>query len=526
MSTAKAITAGDLQQRVEYLASDALEGRFTGSNGHRLATNYIAGELQRLGLEPAGDAGSYFQTVPGMIRIHPLNHRLSVGTTALVPLRDFVAVHPGGTGRHFTDAPVIFGGFLDDTTRRPTREEAAGKFVILIYRNPRNNAGNVRSAEFDPRLRDAAAIATVNPARAMAAWAREATRPGPEQLGTIGSSVAAVPSVLAISAETAALLFGRPVDSLVSIGAGGQRASGAFDFRIETLEVRNVVAILRGSDAVRAREYVALGAHSDHLPFRDPPVDHDSLRAFSIAGETRARELGRRLTADEHFAIRVNTDSLRAIAPTRPDSIHNGADDDASGTAALLEIAEQLAAGRRPARSVLFVWHAAEELGLLGSSHFTDHPTVERKAIVAQLNLDMIGRGGVSDIAEGGPGYLQVIGWRRLSTGLGDAIERVNRSQPTPFAFDLQFDAPGHRERLYCRSDHFAYARFGIPVAFFTTGGHRDYHQVTDEARYLDFDKMRRVTSLVHDVATELANAEAPPRVDGRVPEPGALCVQ
>jgi hypothetical protein len=524
--TVEAVTEGDLRRRVEYLASDALEGRFTGSDGHRLATDYIATELRRLGLEPAGEKGTYFQQLPGLIRRIPVNHRFAVGDRELLAGRDFVALHPGATGRSFTDAQVVFGGFLEDTTNRPAPDEVAGKVVILIYRNSRNTAGNVRSADFDPRLRSAAAIATVNPTAAMETWAREAARPSPEEVGTDTPSDRLVPAMMAISVGTATLLLGNPVDSLVPIGTPGGRVTGAFVFKTESLVVRNVVAVLRGRDPVRSREYVALGAHSDHIPFRAPPVEHDSVRAFNAARAARIQQLGRPLRAEEYFALRANVDSTRAIQPARVDSIHNGADDDASGTAALLEIAELAARGPKPIRSLLFVWHAAEELGLIGSRYFTDHPTIERGAIVAQLNLDMIGRGGATDLDAGGPGYLQVIGWRRLSTDLGDAIERVNRAQPRPFTFDLQFDASGHRERFYCRSDHYSYARFGIPIAFFTTGSHLDYHQVTDEPAYLDFGKLFRVTSLVRDVAIELANAEARPRIDGPLPDPSGRCVQ
>ncbi|HUF34741.1 MAG TPA: M20/M25/M40 family metallo-hydrolase, partial [Gemmatimonadales bacterium] len=211
----------------------------------------------------------------------------------------------------------------------------------------------------------------------------------------------------------------------------------------------------------------------------------------------------------------------------RMDSVLNGADDDGSGTVAMLEIAERMArGGERPRRSVLFVWHAAEELGLLGSDHFTRHPTVPRDSIVAQLNLDMIGRGGAGDLPRGGPGYLQLIGSRRLSTELGEAVARVNREGGHGFDFDYTYDADGHPDNFYCRSDHYMYARYGIPVAFFTTGSHRDYHQLTDETEYVDWDKLTRVTRLVAGVAAAVGNVERPPAVDGPRPDPYGVCRQ
>jgi hypothetical protein len=119
-----------------------------------------------------------------------------------------------------------------------------------------------------------------------------------------------------------------------------------------------------------------------------------------------------------------------------------------------------------------------------------------------------------------------LIGWRRLSTELGSIIARVNASQERPFTFDLQYDQAGHPEQFYCRSDHYMYARYGIPISFFSTGGHGDYHQVTDEPQYVDYGKLTRVARLVHDVARHLADLDHRPGVDGPRPSPNGECVQ
>jgi hypothetical protein len=291
---------------------------------------------------------------------------------------------------------------------------------------------------------------------------------------------------------------------------------------------RNVVAILPGSDPVLKGEYVAIGAHNDHIGFNHEPVDHDSLRAFNAVvrpgGEDDAP---RQANADEMMRVRAILDSLRKIHPARQDSIYNGADDDGSGTVALLEIAESLInAAVKPRRSILFIWHAGEEEGLWGSEYFTDHPTVPRDSIVAELNIDMIGRGGPNDVKGGGPGYLQLIGSRRLSTELGDLVETVAKTEPTPFKFDYQFDANGHPQQYYCRSDHYEYARYGIPIVFFSTGGHRDYHEVTDEPQYIDYDQLARVATLVRDVAVRSANLDHRLIVDKKKPDAHGQCVQ
>jgi Zn-dependent M28 family amino/carboxypeptidase len=201
----------------------------------------------------------------------------------------------------------------------------------------------------------------------------------------------------------------------------------------------------------------------------------------------------------------------------------------------LLEIAQYFASQPRPRRSILFVWHVGEEEGLFGSTYFTDHPTVPRESIVAQLNMDMIGRGAATDVTgtdingnklHGGPGYLQLVGSRRLSTELGDLAEAVNRSGNHGLRFDYAMDANGHPQVIYCRSDHYEYARYGIPIIFFTTGGHADYHQVTDEPQYIDYDHYAQIVSYVADLATHVANLDHRPVVDHPKPDPHGRCVQ
>ena len=149
-----------------------------------------------------------------------------------------------------------------------------------------------------------------------------------------------------------------------------------------------------------------------------------------------------------------------------------------------------------------------------------------RDSIVAQLNMDMVGRGDSADIKGGGPNYVELVGSRRLSTELGDLVEAVNQAEPTPLVFDYTFDANGHPENIYCRSDHYEYARYGIPIVFFTTGLHQDYHQLTDEPQYIDYAHMARVDHLVYDVAWKVANLDHRLVVDKPKPDPKAPCKQ
>jgi hypothetical protein len=288
---------------------------------------------------------------------------------------------------------------------------------------------------------------------------------------------------------------------------------------------RNVIGILRGSDSALRNEYVVISAHNDHVGVARHAVDHDSLRVtnFAIAMRKRgASEAAARAWADHAL------DSLRALRPPRPDSIYNGADDDGSGTASLLEIAEAMtAAPQRPRRSILFISHTAEEEGLLGSAWFTDHPTVPVDSLVTELDMDMVGRGSPADVEHGGPAYLELIGTRRLSTELGDVAERVDATEAVPFKFNYAFDAPGDKEQYYCRADHYSYARYGIPSINFSRGDHPDYHEVTDEPQYIDYDAMSRVATYVRDLAVALANLDHRVVVDKpKQKDPHAACVQ
>jgi hypothetical protein len=353
--TSPAITEADLRTRVFIFADDSMLGRNAPGEGDRKAADYLAGELKRLGLEPAGENGTYFQEVPM------------------------------------------------------------------------------------PR------VGAASPA------------PGPVPTG------------------------------------------------------RNVVAVLRGSDPALRGQYVAIGAHKDHEGISYRVVDHDSARAVALA-RMRLEITGRGPSPQE---IRATIDSIRRLRPARRDSVFNGADDDGSGSMAMLEIAEAMVnAPTRPRRSVLFVWHTGEEDGLVGSGYFTSHPTVPRDSIVAQVNLDMIGRGGADDTPGGGPDYLMVVGHRRLSTELGDLVDSVNARQAAPLRFDLSWDDPNHPQQIYGRSDHASYARYRIPVVFFFTGLHADYHEVTDEPQYLDYPHYTRIVKYIHDVVRAIGDRPARLRVN------------
>jgi hypothetical protein len=522
--TTAEITTADLMTRLYVFSDDSLRGREAGTEGNFRGTEYIAREAQKIGLQPAGENGTYFQTIPLRTRSLGSASRFSTGGVALRPGTEF-----GGAlcNRDIPEvtAPLVYGGTLGDPS---AISGAAANGKVMVYRYDPGVSQGVQPPA------GAVANAAVFPDQLVAYLA--APRTSMEEEADNGAEH----RCLYLSEEGAAKLFGRPVEQLKP-GATAGNATFALRWNVgpSAAPARNVVAVLPGSDPALRGEYVAIGAHNDHVGVADQPVDHDSLRIFNhIVRPGGAEDEGTMATAQQQAEVDRRLAAWRAAHPggSRMDSVFNGADDDGSGTVSVLEIAQKLAASNpHPRRSILFVWHTAEELGLFGSEYFTDHPTVPRDSIVAQLNIDMVGRGAASDVTgldkagnplHGGPDYLQLVGSRRLSTELGDLAESVNRSGNHGLHFDYSMDANGHPMNIYCRSDHYEYARYGIPIIFFTTGGHSDYHQLTDEPEYIDYPHMVGVDRYIADLLVHVADLDHRPVVDHPKPDPNAPCRQ
>jgi Zn-dependent M28 family amino/carboxypeptidase len=184
-----------------------------------------------------------------------------------------------------------------------------------------------------------------------------------------------------------------------------------------------------------------------------------------------------------------------------------------------MAIARALAAGEKPKRSLLFVWHTGEEAGLYGSRYMAAHPVVPIAQMAAQLNLDMIGRNRCDDPAEANTVY--VVGSDRISSELHNVNEEANASLGAPLVLDSEMNDPSDLESIYTRSDHYSYASRGVPIVFYHTGLHRDYHFVTDEVDKIEFGKMARIAELVHATAMRVGNLDREPARDNRGPRVG-----
>jgi hypothetical protein len=348
--------------------------------------------------------------------------------------------------------------------------------------------------------------------------------------GAGGAGAAAVvgppPATIRLTKDAAELLLGKPLAGLTP-GAAGKVVSGRLTFTEANVSswARNVIGIVRGSDPVLRNQYIVISAHNDHEG-KGGPADHDSLKMYrdlQMAAQFIGADTLRAAPADVQARIRasINLDSLRRIRPARIDTVFNGADDDGSGSMAVLEIAEYVAKMPvKPKRSIVFAWQTGEESGLLGSAYYAANPTVPLDSIVANINMDMIGRGRPEDIPGGGPDYLGVVGSKRLSGDLGSMVVEANKRQPNPFRLDYRYDQDvtrtlgGAYNNIYGRSDHANYARRCIPIAFFFTGLHADYHQLTDEPQYIDYPHYTAITNFLRDLVVDVGNAAKRPALD------------
>jgi hypothetical protein len=541
---AGAIKSPELRDWLTYIASDELEGRAVFTTGFGLAAGYIADHLHTWGVKPAGDHGSYLQTVR-VLGVKTTSHStVSVtvnGETRTFPDGAGITFPKNMGGKHrFTVDRVEFAGYgLDapgaghvDFRGKDVKDAAV---VWLGNGGPKNIDLSVFRRVLGGRSRYATeqlgAAASIGPALepggagragraggagsagdARAGGGRGAPLPAADFTTVQRLDTPAPPNVTADDAFFTFLFSQAPLqygelkrkasaqEDLPSFRIPGATITFNVDADYEIVRTqltKNVVGLVEGADPQLKNTYVAFGAHYDHVGYAEGEVTR---------GDGSARRAG---------AVG------RVTAGAEDDRIWNGADDDGSGTVAIMAIAKAAAAGPKPKRSLLFVWHAGEERGLWGSRYFADYPTVPMDKIVAQLNIDMIGRNRDDKASEANTVYL--VGSDRISTELHEVNRAANAALPKPLTLDYSFNDPTDLEQLYTRSDHYSYAAKGVPIIFFTTGLHPDYHANTDEVSKIEFDKMTRITQMVYETALRLANLDHPPVRDNQGPRAGRL---
>lgn len=513
MKAAENITAQQLSDYLYFIADDAMQGRDTPSPGLDATANFIAFNLKKWGFKPAGDNGSFFQKIAlRRETIDKENTLVQINGQKLSFGEDFIRY----SGNAVTDlsAAVVFvgnGWMIKSKNLNPYEGlDVKGKWVAAysegdpnqysIFPFPNGVTDTDLKGERGKDWADAVTFAQQNGAAGVIIlpsrywgdrWDAVIKYYGGNKTYMEKFAPAAsggqIPVYLASVGMTKSLFageVGNPLDGTVKKSlelSADKKINLKVRINPETVWTQNIVAIWEGSDSILKNEIVSLGAHYDHLG-TEPNSKSD-------------------------------------------DKIFNGADDNGSGTTALLSIAEALSKSKmRPKRSTLFVWHCGEEKGLWGSRYFTNYPTVDLKSVIVNLNIDMIGRSRKADdnseqnkdltLTNG----VYVAGSKVMSSALEKTVREVNDSY-LKLNYDFRFDDLDNDPlRVFFRSDHFNYAKKGIPVAFWFDGIHEDYHGAKDEAVRIDYQKLEKITRTIFLTMWELSGAKSRPAIDKQLP--------
>jgi len=498
----KLITPEFAKQQLSIIAADDMEGRETGQPGAEKAAQYLMSQYKALGLLPA-NKGSYFLDVP-LVNPSFKVYSFSVNGTALTAGKDFNA--QGASDKKTVDVKdVVFVGYGDKLTTNIT-----GKVVMYIAADKPAKAGDPAPAAGGRRRlspertainnninsKKPALILAINPMMTGAAPAGGGFGGGRGGAGGGGGRMSVkrdetspqVPVSFAISPDVASQILkptGKTFADIKTAIDGGTSAnqtvkadvSASFGSEDADLSVaKDIVAMIPGNDPKLKNEVLIFSAHYDHIGLvRDPNAK---------------------------------------------DKVNNGADDDGSGTTGILSIARAFAQaqkdGKGPRRTVLFLGNVGEEKGLLGSDYYTRHPVFPLANTITDLNIDMIGRVGYEYIGKpDSTNFVYIIGSGMLSTDLHNAGEKANNTY-THLKLDYKYDDLNDPNSFYTRSDHYNFAKHGVPIIFYFNGEHADYHKPGDEVSKINWDALAKRAQLAFFTGWDLANADKRPVVDAK----------
>lgn len=504
VAAADGITAERLGQDLQFLSSDALRGRQTPSEGFDRAAAYIADRLERAGLTPLGDDGTYYQH-------YDLREQVVDTTAAYLEIdgqrfgygEDFVLRSLAGPLSGSFGAVYVGHGWtvpkegIDPYSGLDVR----GKIVLahaplaqpagLEIRRIGRTSVDAHSVFVEAERRGAVAVAFIGPVEA-GEWERVRGRPWRLELEpSVPSAYAAIPvtSLHVTPPVTEALFAGAPVTGADAIARGDSADYPA------TFELPEPITV-----------HLPLATDVLHRPY--------NVVALLEGGDEDLK--------GEHVTIASHLDGAVGTEPVDGDSIYNAADDNASGSVANLAIAERMMQAPRPRRSIIFIWDSGEERGLWGTRHFVHRPPVPLDRIVAHINIDMIGANRApgspdsADMGVTGPTAVYLSGPGVLSAEVDSLLERVNRAHQG-LELDRARDKPDH-EALYPRTDAGPFLERGILTIGWHTGIHERYHRPADEARYIDPGKIATIARTIFTSAWALANTSARPRIDKTIP--------
>lgn len=485
---AKTITADDMKKHLYVIASAEMEGRDTPSPGLEKAAGYIENHFKSLGLLP-GNKDSYRQRFP-LYKDSMVSTALVINGTAYEAAKDFA---PNVQFNHTADlrfSEIVFVGYgiVDGALDAYKDVDVAGKAVLLVDGAPEGfkpsgqgfgSSANVFTKIGRAQQKGAAAVLVVS-----SNFPRKQMTPAPRYV-LDGYAPSILPQVFTISAGLAEQIMGAEGKGIIeklktqSLVSKTYKADIDLNYKKGTsiAYASNVIGLLEGTD--KKDEYVLLTAHYDHVGKRNDTT------------------------------------------------IYYGADDDGSGTTAILELAEAFAkakaAGKGPRRSIVFMTVSGEEKGLWGSEYYANHPIFPLDKTSVDLNIDMIGRIGKEYLKDkDSTNYVYVIGDDKLSTDLAPITDLVN-SKNTKLKLDRKYNDPNDKNRFYYRSDHYNFAEKGVPVIFYFNGVHADYHKPTDTPDKINYKLMAKRGQLVFYTAWEMANRDAMLKRDLKLEKPKAF---
>ncbi|UIR57399.1 M28 family peptidase [Sphingobacterium sp. SRCM116780] len=492
---AKVINSTNAKEHLTILASDEWRGREAGTVDGQRAAQYIADYYQKIGIKGANNGG-YMQEVTAM-RI-PLSESLQVQKMSFKPVLDFFNI-PGSvslSGFHLEADSILFAGYGIikegfESYNDFQNQSVTGKVVMLLGSGSRDETFSFQDKIKYLSFHKAKAVLMVEPVvdNKSDGLLQHLTNSqmlleGSTELSTVEKMTQSMPLIY-IGQRVADVLLKSANTNLVAIRKKLTENNKPYPFvfktdfsasasrALETVHPANVLGFIPGSDPILKDEVILLSAHYDHL----------GINHYSVG-----------------------------------DSINNGADDNGSGTTGLLLMADAfmqaVKAGKGPKRSILFMATTGEEKGLLGSSWYINHAVISLNKIITNLNVDMIGR--TDTLSHSDNNYIYIIGADKLSSDLDRIVKETNATY-TKLELDERYNVRNDPFQLYYRSDHYNFAKQGIPVTFYFSGFHSDYHKPSDELSKIDFDLLCKRTQLIFYTAWELANAKTKPTVDKKM---------
>lgn len=465
----KIITEEDLKENLSILASDALEGRETGKRGQKMAAAFISSYFQELGLAPPVN-GSYYQPVELYTSI-PGEVYIKAGQEKMVNYGDIVFYGSADSGGEVS-IPVVFAGKGEEEDFAQLNVEGKGVLVMLA------GDANFRAPVNLARQKSAKMVFILN------------TQTDEEFKG--------------YASQFKQYLAGGMLSLQKPSGAQSGRSSGVFLVSPAAAAKIMNTSLEKLKKTAEDKNKKALSKVKESKVTYKTSVDVKTVKTENVLGYLEGTD-----KKDELLVITAHYDHIGKLPHGDGDLINNGADDDGSGTVAVLQLAKAFAKardeGKGPRRSILFMTVTGEEKGLLGSEYYSENPVFPLEKTVVNLNVDMVGRRDT--IHKNSPPYVYVIGSDKLSMDLHQLSESVN-SKYTNLVFDYTYNDQNHPDRLYYRSDHWNFAKKNIPIIFYFDGIHEDYHRPSDEVNKIEFDLLAKRAQCIFYTAWEIANRE------------------